>query len=103
VSTIRNGLVHRLFLGGLATMLFVGSAYDALNGKGVSHWVTAVGFAMLGVAWFMQPLVLNKGLAEAVRESSRLALGPRQLRTWLGALGLAILVLGLVLRLSRAA
>jgi hypothetical protein len=87
----------------LAAVLCASSIHAVISGAGFSQLLTAAGFGMLGVAWFMQPLVVTKGLGNALRESASLAIGSTKLRTWLGGLGLALLVLAFVLRASGVA
>jgi hypothetical protein len=103
VATVRNGLPHRFFWAGLALLLCLSALRDVSANPSLANAVSATAWALLSIAWFMQPLVLTSSVSSSLRRSAAISIGSTRLRSWLGGLGLFFLVLSLVLRFVNVA
>jgi hypothetical protein len=103
MSTLRNGWGHRAFWCGLATVMCITSVVSALHAMDFARMIAGIGWAMLAAAWLFQPPVLTRGLSNSPRSSAEVLVGPPSVRMWLGGGGLALILLGFVLRVTGAA
>jgi hypothetical protein len=103
MPTLRDGWGHRVFWSGLAALLCAGPLLTSTGSLHLLQWVSAAGWALLSVAWLLQPPVLSLGFASSARSAASLTVGPPAVRVWLGGFGLALVVLAFVARAVSAA
>jgi len=99
VSEIRNGLGYRIAWSGFAAILCGSSLVAAISGQGFGwrEGIAGLAWALLAVAWFLQPLVPKVRLSKMLSQSASLGMGPQRLRVALGSTALALLVTSVLL------
>lgn len=100
MANFRNGLAYRLAWSCFAALLCWSSLSAAIQGANWGHAVTALAWALFAASWFLQPLVPSASISDALRRTAALGVGAPGLRNGLSFAALALLAVGLVLRLT---
>lgn len=103
MTTYRTALGHRVLWAGFALFCSASALFTASSTPGASGYLTAIGWALLAVSWFLQPVLLTSRIKELAAKSGQLGIGSSGLRSSLSAFGLGLVVAGLVWRLVGAA
>jgi hypothetical protein len=98
MTTVRQGFGYRIVWCALAGLLAGHSLQTAVVSQSWGHAITGLAWALLAVAWFLQPTVLARRFSDIIPNSAALGIGPPWLRARLGLIALGLLVLGLVVR-----
>ena len=103
MATYRTAFGHRVLWAGFAALCSAGALLTATAAPGFSGYLSALGWAFLALAWFLQPVLLTSSLKELAAQSGQLGIGSPSLRTLLGTAGLGLVVVGFFWRIVGAA
>ncbi|MBA4342195.1 MAG: hypothetical protein C0423_08590 [Methylibium sp.] len=103
MPNLRNGLAYRLAWSSFAALLCWSYLSAAIKGADWGHAIAALAWALFGVSLFLRPLVPSTSLSDALRRTAATSVGAPALRNGLSFAALALLAVGLVLRLTSGA
>lgn len=102
MEKIKTHLVARLCWLAFGLIMGVTRISDGLQSASAATSLTGVGWLLLGVLWFLSPLVLGKSKGEMAGRQRQAAIGSDALRNSLLFAAVACVGVGLVLRFTAA-
>jgi hypothetical protein len=103
MNNLSHGLSYRLAWSIFATVLLSGSVRDYLATRGLGALVMAFAWLLIGISWFMQPVVFGGGMRETIAHSAQYAIGSKYIRNICISGGGLLLWTAQVLKFSCAA
>jgi len=101
MNNVKSGLIWRVIWACFGVFLAENSLITFNATESYSSLISVVGWLFMATAWFMQPLVVtaNLKLSEVKQSQAPYAIGPYWARVFFPSAGIALIVLGLILKL----